>query len=40
VHADESGRAGNQHRHRVRPVCSSARSLAYLQKLLKQPIAM
>src|SRR5438132_7717051 len=44
MHADEPGRTRNEHtrarRHRARSACSSARSLAYLQKLEKLPMAM
>src|SRR5438105_385846 len=44
VHADEPGRTRDEHtharHHRARSACSSARSLAYLQKLEKLPMAM
>ena len=40
MHADKSGRASHQRRHRRSAGRSSPRSLAYLQKLVKQPIAI
>ena len=38
--SDEPCSAGDQDLHRARAACSSARSFAYLQKLLKHPIVM
>ncbi len=42
VHADKAGCARHEHPHDRRPFadCSSARSFAYFEKLLKQPIAV